>query len=702
MKKLVTFLENYAQWLALSAGLLFLGYMAYSYALSTDAVAVKLASGPVTPGEVDATIAKDAQDLQKKMTLPAGKDLQAKLVIPQFKDNFVLAMGGKRPGAAAVAGSFTPNLAPATPIKGPEVITQELVPRLVKPPTPINDPPPNPGQSFAAVPAALAPLDLNAPQQPQPPIQPGVAVAGFDLSWITLQWKIDLKAFAKDWDEVYAAKVITKDIRATLSTYFLWVEIEREELIGPNKWGNKVTLKPLPLTTVSQMVFPGEKGTFPSREAEAEFRLWAEKHQADLVEPPFYQVLSGDPWATKALPAKADAGGAPVAVVDNNAPFDPANPPARELTAQEKQQVYLYNKRLKDEKAKTDAAERKQKIDAAEQARRARTPAGGGTGTTGKPSRGGKGGYGGSAPLPIAAEEFGGSRGRPTGAAAGAGERPARATPNGAAGAGERPARATPNGAAEGRPVRPIPGPEGGRPIPRNLPGPDGGIPAAFQPNAVLTGAFDPTTVVTNAATGGAGASTDVIVWAHDDKAQPGKTYHYRMRYYMKNPLHDTTNLTKDPADGNKLWVVSDFSAWMQAQAPANVHFFFADKRVDPRVPGLINWVKVDVFRRVKGAWAKETFQVVPGDGIGQARVDPKGTGETVDYATGWTLVDLRQDPRGDARIIIADENGNIETRTLAGDQNESFYKELKDRMINAKPPDAAATATPAMINVVR
>jgi len=541
---------------------------------------------------------------------------------------------------------------------------------------------PTPGQSFVQAPAPLPPLALNDPNaqqhQPPPPVQPGQAVAGMDVTWMTLEWKIDLKKLAAEWAAVFndkSGKRIFPD--ASPQTSILWVEVEREELIGANQWGNKTTLKPLPITPVAQ-VADTVWGKLKNPDEEEAFRLWAEKNQLNIVEPPFFQTVSGDTWKTVSTAPAVDPA-APAAAVVEEGPFDPANPPqGRQLTSDEKRQVYVHNQQQKKEKERAAIQEGRAKAAAAEAARKARS-------TT--PST--PGGNRGFAPIPLAADsEFGARPG--TGAPARPGTAPP-ARPGAGAGNFARPG-------TEGRPAaRPIaapaagerrPMPTGGefRPIvPRTGEIGNPGVPTVFQPNPVLNGPFDPMEVVLPNPAGGPNAAqpTDITVWAHDPAAQPGKIYRYRMRYYVKNPLHLTHGFTKNPKDSTIFAIASEFSPWMTASAPQNVHFFFAKKKANPRNLGLVDNVEVDVFKREKGVWTKQSFTVVPGDSIGQSA-------NGVDFTTGTTIVDLRVDTRNDVRILIADETGTVQTRTLQGDINDEWYKELQQKVLAPAGPNAA------------
>jgi len=231
---------------------------------------------------------------------------------------------------------------------------------------------------------------------------------------------------------------------------------------------------------------------------------------------------------------------------------------------------------------------------------------------------------------------------------------------------------------------------------------PDGQI----QTNAALTGPFDPTRLPLDLK----GMPPEILMWAHDDTAQAGKTYRYRMRVKMKNPLYHTFGLAANEADSARFALESPWSDWKEVTAPRTTEFFFAAMR-QTIMAKTVSSVTVDVFRHEKGQWMKETFTVSPGDGIGgvKANVDPTtGLKSNVDFSTGMTLVDLRPDAREkDLRILVSDDVGNLTTINFQSQLNDPWYKELQGKINKPDtltPPGsapAAAAGNPAYINEV-
>lgn len=614
MKQVVAFLEKYAQWLAMGVAGIFLLFVVYSFWVSPDQLKVKVGSQELLPGEVDTAIANDADKgaARLKRQMDASSDASADFKVPDFQQEFAKAMGGT--GLPTAVAQVRPHVPTEGPVK--ETVVTKTDDKVVLPKIPAPEPVGvSSGQSLIAPPIELA--EGEAP----PAVDRNAALAtAIQKDWATVEAKISAAQFAKVWLDTFG-KANALPPEAMVTQFFL-VETERQELIGPDKWSSAVQLKPLPL--VRMMEFP--RGADPQQNAE--YKVWSEKHQVDIVEPAFYTVLHGDLWFIPSRPLKVE--GPAVPVVDNQ-PFDPANPPTnRELTSQEKQQVYIYKQKKAQEEQKSKSDAGRSKAAAAEQERRNR-PGGGGAAPRGY------------APMP--------------------------------------PILAAPPVSREGLsednsrrgPMRPIPGREGPSRFEGPTPGFEGRGMGEMIQGGAPTGPFDPSRLVEVRPGALPGASNDIIVWAHDDTVVPGKTYRYRMRVYIRNPLYQTVNVAKNAADEKAFAIVSDWSAW---SAPANIppttlfQFALAKTSLKDKV---VTSATVNVFKRDKGDWSMETFTVAPGDSIGWSK-------NNIDFTTGATLVDLRADLK-DTRIIIASESGDLMTRMLHSDQNDPVFKDLTQRI---------------------
>lgn len=690
MQKLVAFLEKYAEWVGVGVASLFFLWVVYSYVVSPDQVKVKVGSEAVYPEAVDEKVNDSSvKRLQTAMEAPSNLTFP----VPDFAGDFKNKMGEKRERMTPEVLAGGPPIRPAIPgfESRPEPVGTEriVLKELPKIPMPLMAAS-NTGSSMVAPPPPPleAGADPNTAPPPPPPADDATVLASaIDKNWITVSAKFDTKALIAEWKRVFYAngKPLALPPQVFI-THFLQVEVEREEQTGPDQWGNKVTLKPLPL--ISYPDYPGNKDP----QAEEIYRAWAETHQVDIVEPSFFRVLKGDFWTVPGAPKD------PTTVADTTStePFDPANPniPFEKMTTAQKQQVYIYNQAKKAEEQKARAQDRKSKTDAAEAARKG---ASSGTGGGGSGGGGGGGGrrIGGYAPLPPGPED--GARRRP----------PPGSDRTAAPGAGRsNPATPTPPGAYR---REAYPGYNGGGRTPAMPLNPatpslnsDGQIQSQ---NAALTGPFDPTRLPLDLK----GMPPEILMWAHDDTAQAGKTYRYRLRVKMKNPLYHVFGVAANEADTAKLALESPWSDWKEVTAPRTTEFFFAQTH-QSLIAKTVTSVTVEVFRHEKGQWMKETFTVSPGDGIGAVKTtvdNTTGLKTNVDFSTGMTLVDLRPEARDkDLRILVSDNVGNLTTINYQAQLNDPWYKELQGKINKPDPTTggtapAAAAGNPAFINEV-
>ena len=680
MKKVVAFLEQYAEWLALGVAAIFFLFVVWGYVISPTALKVKVAQEELMPGDVDPTVNEKAiTRLQSAMESKADGLV---MVVPDFAKQFELAMGPNRPSMSpeALAGAQPPRppqMNQSFDIQGPGPIEQQTIAELPKMPA-LTGLTVASGNSLVAPPPPpqdTQPNDPNAlPLAPALPDTPEAQLANaMEKNWVTVEAKLPMKDLAEEWKRIfYDPKTrIAKVPAPALLTMFMRVEVEREELTGPDTWGNHVTLKPIATVQAEEYPKPGDK------QQQEQYRIWAETHQVDVAEPAFFRVLKGDPWFVPSVGAPKD----PSELAADNQPFDPANPPTnRALTPQEKQQVYIYQRKQREEQQKQEAASRRQSTDAAR-----RAPSGGYGG-------GGRRSLGGYAPLPIQL-------------AAGQGVSDRNAPPGNRGRAPVPPAPPP----AFGRPGQPG-GPPPGFRIPTPPPGVPGGrpyTPPTYNPgyqetptpsydsttagiNSVPTAPFDPTRVTPNQQ----GQIPEMSVWAHDDTVVPGKTYRYRLRVRMKNPLYNTFNLAKKPELAEQFTIDTAFTEWKEVKAPRNTEYFFANIRSDIKTNTMMA-ATVNVFRRLKGEWTMETFTVAPGDSIG-------GQKNGVDYSTGVTLVDLRPDVRGrDTRIMVADETGTIDRIDYQQQKEDQWYKTLLEKIRGPQPVPGSTPGAPGTTGVV-
>jgi hypothetical protein len=496
------------------------------------------------------------------------------------------------------------------------------------------------------------------PDPSNPQATPTTPTTGTDVPWVTWAFKISLADLAREFQRVNIPP--NPPQQQAFTTSFLVVELVRQEMMTDGSWGPQTVCPKL--TTTVRPDFPTEKSNRQDLQA---YVNWASQNIIDVLQPPFYQVVKGDPWTLpKSLVGNGIVGanGAPVILGPNDVRegFDPttfvqADP--KQLA----QQIAQMNPPLtnKEKQLIAGARAKAQQQKAAEQSKN-RAPTGGN-----RPGGGGPGGPGGP-----------GGRGGGRGGATDYGPDDPGRPP----GPGPR--------------YAPRPGMDGEIPD-MNNPGYNSAQPSNYSQMFPLPpGDFDPRAVITaNAAAAGAppGAQnlTTLVGWVHDTKCEPGHVYRYMIRYKIKNPVWLTGNVTKDKAMSDQFAITSVETPWSDAiRVPAVVDFYFASGGM-----GRGN-ARVDIYRTQDGEKHKQQFNVGPGDIIG-------GTTNGVDYSTGFTLVDLRPEPKGDHVIAwLLTPEGNLVKRDVKADSENPQKKEL-DQQINSAAAAAAAAAggAPAMIN---
>src|SRR5258706_13956591 len=96
MKKVVAFLEQYAEWVGLGVASLFLLWVVYGYVVSPDQLQVKVGTDTVFPEGVDPKISESyVRHLQDAMEASPG-ELANAFKVQNFVDDFVRNMSDKR------------------------------------------------------------------------------------------------------------------------------------------------------------------------------------------------------------------------------------------------------------------------------------------------------------------------------------------------------------------------------------------------------------------------------------------------------------------------------------------------------------------------------------------------------------------------------------------------------------------------------
>jgi hypothetical protein len=190
---------------------------------------------------------------------------------------------------------------------------------------------------------------------------------------------------------------------------------------------------------------------------------------------------------------------------------------------------------------------------------------------------------------------------------------------------------------------------------------------------------FDPHDPAWNAKT--------IECWAHDTAVVPEKTYHYRVKYKIKNPIWAAGNVAVNPQLANEFVIESDWSSWSSpVTIPPLVNFFVFNSPM-----GNASTCRFEVFKWENGEPKNETFTAGFGDEVG-------GMKNGIDFATGWTVVDFRDDPRADKQILLINAKGKLITRSFNADRNDPLFQGLKEQIKLLKgTAETTASAPPGV-----
>ena len=166
-----------------------------------------------------------------------------------------------------------------------------------------------------------------------------------------------------------------------------------------------------------------------------------------------------------------------------------------------------------------------------------------------------------------------------------------------------------------------------------------------------------------------------LLIWAHDDSAEPGKTYQYRTRIGVFNPIAGRDWFQDDQADfKNQLVLWSDYSEPTDAVSILKrVYVFPMGVVADKDAPGDIKGVQVEVAKYYLGRWRDFDFDVIPGQVAGyevedvqeedesrnvaddfQPMFDDTGMDldpEKIDFTSDITLVDVARETVWGSRL---------------------------------------------------
>ncbi|MFI5381454.1 MAG: hypothetical protein ACHRHE_19320, partial [Tepidisphaerales bacterium] len=215
---------------------------------------------------------------------------------------------------------------------------------------------------------------------------------------------------------------------------------------------------------------------------------------------------------------------------------------------------------------------------------------------------------------------------------------------------------------AQAQPGRPNTNP---RPNPRDYRQP---IPG--RPNYPVGPMPVPVAPAPGVAPAGVNANGQLTIWQYDETPESGKTYKYRIRVVMVNPVY-RSNMAVDNIRDIFL-VEGQWSDWSKPiTLPASLKWFL--------VSASTTQGEKATFRIVKWEQGKPNLSPMISAGPGEAVGGPPDKAGGVDYSTGWTVVDVRQvggtADRGDTRVMLINERGDVIVKRTRQDLKE-FEKE--------------------------
>lgn len=208
-----------------------------------------------------------------------------------------------------------------------------------------------------------------------------------------------------------------------------------------------------------------------------------------------------------------------------------------------------------------------------------------------------------------------------------------------------------------------------------------------------------------------------LLVWAHDDTAEPGMTYQYRIRLGVFNPIAGMDWFREEQADyKNQLILWSAFSEPTEAVSiPRRVYVFPSDVVAKKDTTIQTEAVQVEVAKYQMGRWHDYEFEVLPGQIIGYEVEDPDeqdekapgmmmegyemmnpemtGISTAVDFSTGYTLVDVskqtlwndRLQPKTFRQMLYCNDDQDLKKiaigKTNWDSQIRKVYADIQDKM---------------------
>lgn len=639
MKQYTELLEKNVEWLALAIGGIFLLLVVWAYIIVPPATA-KIGAQSYPLGEVDQQILRGpASQLRLAIEQPGKTNLNFPEVVSIFRNE----MANQGLPSAATLSPYVSSFGGSS---GPAVDTSATAEQLVWVTELAQLPAPQPvtvthegnNQPIQLISKGVSEVLL-------PPIDPNQKYPDLNSPNPQPRMQVSLTAdTAKKVDRLWATLLYQVDIGAITAaltkaqyytvlddqplTAFLRIETERQELLSDGQWGQATAV---PLLEMDELP-PLPDGTDP--ELAHKYVDWAATNALLVLKPPFYSTVGGVQWSK---PADTSA-------VTTEQPRRPGQ------MTREEYRAYLEEKKKERETRAPRTNDRDMMVP---------PDMPGMPGTSRSRSR---------STTPARRERT---------------ERPTpRTQPRTPAAAPAMNPRLADMQALQGQ----LPPGMAGMP---GMPGTPGmpGMPSQIYPGQQPGNTLEPEAVIGRFVP--ESSAPDVELWVHDENLQAGKTYRYRVRYVMLNPIYDMINSSKPESLQDVFTLTSPWSDWSTPIVMNSLSQYYVSG-TSPRGES----TSFDIFKWEGGGWHQTRFDNVrPGDVIGNEKTI---YGQKMDFSTGSTLVDIRYTgPNRDPSVIIMDPQGNLTTRDQRTDQNDAMRRELQQKANENRQQTQNPTANP-------
>jgi hypothetical protein len=317
MQKVLDILEKQVEWIALGLGVLFLGWMTWSYAINSP-VSKNVGGETLTPGNVDAHFLPSAERLEDAMRSTSVPAFPVVDFTPYVKASLDLNLDQPQQVAA-----LTWDYQPAQPSETIVMGTSSSVgaPVAMLPTLPAARPVMVLSGQSSVTAAPPAPPAAGQPDAPAPAAAQPAAANRLDKHWATIVFSIPTADLNAQWTKAFGPDKAGAPWKLTplqRSTKILAVVAYRNEKQADGSWGPDVEVQRLDNDVLNPYPNAGDTA------AELQYDVWAGAHAMDIAAPRFYDPApppSGTIWkdpqaalqAAAAPPAAPPAAQAPAA-----------------------------------------------------------------------------------------------------------------------------------------------------------------------------------------------------------------------------------------------------------------------------------------------------------------------------------------------------------------------------------------------------